>query len=232
MTWLDRATLFSPLDYAGLATLVAGWLLIGFWIENSSKRFPSTSTLMSRYRRDWMVQMITREPRIFDAQLVANLRQGTAFFASTSVIALGGVLAMLGNSERLTMLADDLAQTSPPRFVWEIKLIVVALFLTNAFLKFAWSNRLFGYVSVIMGAVPNDVTDTSCRLRADQAAEINVLSAQSFNRGLRALYFALAACAWLAGGAALLIAAIVTLAIIWRREFASRSRKVLLNTGT
>lgn len=230
MTWTDRAQLFSNYDYGGVCALLLTWLLVGFWIEHPTAGFPSTSKLMSRYRRDWMLQMITRDPRIFDAQLLSNLRQGTAFFASTSVIALGGVLAILGNSDQLTMLADDLVQTSAPRFVWEIKLIVVGLFLTNAFLKFAWSNRLFGYVAVLMGSVPNDVSDKTCQTRAQQAAEINILAAQSFNRGLRALYFALTACAWLAGGVALLLAVGLTCAIILRREFASRSRKVLLDT--
>lgn len=232
MTWIDRTNLFSALDFSAVIALLLGWLIMGFWIENSTQRFPSTTRLVSKYRRDWMVQMITREPRIFDAQLVGNLRQGTAFFASTSVIALGGVLAILGNSEQLTMLADDFVQTSAPRFVWEIKLIVIALFLTNAFLKFVWSNRLFGYVAVLMGSVPNDTKDPLCLTRAQQAGELNILAAMSFNRGLRALYFALTACAWLAGGAALLAAVFTTVAIIWRREFASKSRSVLLNTQT
>lgn len=232
MTWTDRLTLFSTLDYYALAALVAGWWLIGFWIEHSSDRFPSTSRLMADYRRDWMKVMLTRDPRIFDAQIVSNLRQGTAFFASTSLIALGGVLALLGNFERLTTLADDLAQVNAPLFVWEVKLIVVILFLTNAFLKFVWANRLFGYAAVLMAAVPNGTDDPRCQPRITQAAEINVLSAQSFNRGLRALYFALASCAWLAGPVTLSLAVVLTLGVIWRREFASRSRKVLLNTGS
>ena len=232
MPWIDRLNLFSELDFVAVGALVAGWWLIGFWIEHSSDRFPSTSKLMAQYRRDWMAVMVTRDPRIFDAQVVGSLRQGTAFFASTALIALGGVLALLGNSERLTALADDLGQVDAPLFVWEIKLIAVALFLTNAFLKFVWANRLFGYASVLMAAVPNDIHAENCATRAHQAAEINVLSAQSFNRGLRALYFALAACAWLAGAAVLLGAVVLTLGVIWRREFASRSRQVLLNTGS
>lgn len=174
--------------------------------------------------------MITRQPRIFDAQIVASLRQGTAFFASTAVLALGGVLAVLGNAERLTMLAGDLIQNEAPRFVWEIKLVIVLFFLLNAFLKFVWANRLFGYVSVLMGAVPNDVTDPTCEIRARQAAEISVLAAMSFNRGLRSTYFALAATAWLAGPYLLIAATLLTVGVITRREFASRARGVLLNT--
>ncbi|MEO9518596.1 MAG: DUF599 domain-containing protein [Paracoccaceae bacterium] len=232
MIWIDRALLFSPLDYISLALLVLTWLLIGWRIEHSSTKNPSTSRLIADYRRAWMVEMITRDPRIFDAQIVSSLRQGTAFFASTALISLGGTLAVLGNTERLTVVASDLSQIESPVFVWEIKLLVIVLFLTNAFLKFVWANRLFGYTSVVMAAVPNDLSDPSCAHKAYQTGEISVLAAQSFNRGLRSVYFALASAAWLAGPYALIGATVVTLLVIWRREFASRSRKVLLDTGS
>ena len=230
MTWLDRFALFTPLDAAALAVLVLSWLLIGWRIEHPGARHPSTSQIMSNYRREWMRQMITREPRIFDAQIISNLRQGTAFFASTAVIAIGGALAVIGNAERLTGLANELVLRDTPAFVWQAKLVVLTLFLINAFLKFAWANRLFGYAAVVMAAVPNDVADPVCQPRADQAAEVNIAAARSFNRGLRAVYFALACAAWLAGPVSLLVATAFTLAVIWRREFASNSRTILLGT--
>ncbi|KIC52029.1 DUF599 domain-containing protein [Tateyamaria sp. ANG-S1] len=232
MTWLDRIALFTPLDFAALGLLVLGWQVIGWRIEHPRAKHPSTSQIMAGFRREWMQQMITREPRIFDAQIVASLRQGTAFFASTSVIAIGGTLALIGNAERLTGIANDLILTDTPAFVWEIKMLTVVLFLTNAFLKFVWANRLFGYAAVVMAAVPNDVTDPTCSPRAAQAAEINITAARSFNRGLRSVYFALACIAWLAGPITLIAATLFTLAVIWRREFASNSRTILLGTDT
>ena len=232
MTWLDRLILFSPYDAAALGLLVLGWLVIGWRIEHPRAKHPSTSLIMAGYRREWMQQKITRDPRIFDAQIVATLRQGTAFFASTAVIAIGGTLALMGNAEQLTGIANDLALTDAPTFVWEAKLVVLALFLTNAFLKFVWANRLFGYVAVVMAAVPNDISDPLCQTRADQAAEIHITAARSFNRGLRAVYFGLACAAWLAGPVALFVGTLFTLAVIWRREFASHSRNILLSTKT
>lgn len=232
MTWIDRISLFTSLDFIALGFLILGWLLIGWRIEHPSAKHPSTSQIMAGYRREWMLQMITRSPRIFDAQILSNLRQGTAFFASTSVIALGGTLAVIGNAERLTGVANDLILMDNPAFVWEAKLVVIALFLTNSFLKFAWANRLFGYAAVLMAAVPNDVTDPACIPRAGQAGEINVTAARSFNRGLRSVYFALTVAAWLAGPIAMMLATFFTLAVIWRREFASRSRNILLSTDT
>lgn len=232
MTWLDRFEFFSTLDGVALCVLVTAWFLIGWRIEHPSAHHPSTSQIMAEFRREWMRQMITREPRIFDAQVVSSLRQGTAFFASTSVIAIGGLLAVIGNAERVTSVANDLTLTEAPAFVWEVKLVVLALFLTNAFLKFVWANRLFGYVAVVMAAVPNDVTDPSCEPRAAQAAEVNITAARSFNRGLRSIYFALTCAAWLAGPIPLILATMFTAGVIWRREFASQSRTILLGTKT
>ncbi len=52
---------------------------------------------MKEYRRDWMRQFVTRQPRIFDATMIDSLRQGTAFFASACMIAIGGGVALIGN---------------------------------------------------------------------------------------------------------------------------------------
>jgi uncharacterized membrane protein len=230
MTWTDRIAFFAPLDFAAVTLLILGWLLISWWIERPSQKNPSVSNLMAGYRREWMTQMVTRDPRIFDAQILASLRQGTAFFASTSMIAIGGTLAMIGNGDKISGIANDLILASDPAFVWEMKLIMIALFLTNAFLKFVWSNRLFGYTAVLVASVPNDVSDPRALPRSQQAAEVSITAARGFNRGLRSVYFALTTAAWLAGPVPLLCATVFTLGVIYRREFASVSRRILMNT--
>ncbi len=228
MNWIDRITLFSELDFIALALIVAGWIWIGWRIENPKPQKPSVSFLMADFRRDWMIQMVTRQPRMFDAQLISNLRQGTTFFASASMIAMGGGLALIGNTEQLAGVAEDLIQDSAPAFVWEIKVLVVLLFLANAFLKYVWAHRLFGYCSVLMAAVPNDPTEERALPRAAQAADLSITAARSFNRGMRCTYFALASAAWLAGAIPLMLATAITIAVLYRREFASQSRSVLL----
>ncbi|MDO6727866.1 MAG: DUF599 domain-containing protein [Cognatishimia sp.] len=230
MIWIDRLALFSTIDFIGLFLLFTGWFTIGWITENPPKNKPSVSKLMVFYRQEWMRQFILRDPRIYDAQILSNLRQGTAFFASTSMIAIGGGLALIGNAERLTGVASDLTLTNVPTIVWEIKLIIMLFFIANAFLKFVWSHRLFGYAAVIMSAVPVDPNDPLCIPRAEKAAEINIAAARSYNRALRSVYFGLAATAWLGGGIALSLAAILTVFIVWRREFASISRAALLKS--
>ena len=228
MELLDRLQFFGPLDLTALTLLGLAWVGIGWIIEHDSSKRPSVSVIMAGYRREWMIQFVTREPRIFDANILANLRQSTTFFASTSMIGIGGGLALIGNKDQLLGIAQDLSLENAPAVVWEVKILIVILFLANGFLKFVWSHRLFGYCAVILASVPNDATDPTCIPRASQAAEINITAARSFNRGLRSVYFALGALAWLLGAIPLLIATALTVLILWRREFASHSRSVLL----
>ena len=221
---------FTALDTFALLLWLAMWLITGYLAEFPPARRPSVSLIMQDYRRRWMVEFLTRQPRIFDASLIDGLRQGTAFFASASMIAIGGGVAMIGNAATLQGLAADLtigAGTSQLR----IKLVIVVGLLANALLKFIWAHRLFGYCAIMMAAVPNDHGHAAASPRAAQVAEINITAAKSFNRGLNAIYFALTGLAWLIGPWTLLAATLLTAAVLLRREFASHSRQIILGRG-
>ncbi|NNU78832.1 DUF599 domain-containing protein [Halovulum dunhuangense] len=233
----DRALtlmqLFAPLDWAALVLLLGAMLGATLLIEHPPARRLSTHVLMRRYRREWMLEMAARDVRIFDSQVLAILRQGSSFFASTTLIVIGGGAALLGQPERLRTVALDIVpELTGPLIVWEIKLLVVLLVLLAAFLKFVWAIRLFGYCAVMIASVPNTAPDTAASqdalALARRAGEIGILAERSFNRGLRAVYFSLASMAWLLGPEALIAATLFTLGILWRREFGSRTRAVLL----
>jgi uncharacterized membrane protein len=226
---MDRLGLFGPLDLAGLVLLFSGWMVIGWRIEAKGRWRPSVSILMAEYRREWMRMMVSRQTRMFDAQVLSTLRQGASFFASATMIAIGGGLALIGNAERLQGVASDLTMNLDPIFVWEVKLLVTLIFLANAFLKFVWAHRLFGYCAVLIAAVPNEADDPNALPRAAKAAEVNIAAARSFNRGLRSVYFALGSAAWVLGTWPLIVATAITLSVLWRREFASQSRAVLIS---
>jgi uncharacterized membrane protein len=159
---------------------------------------------------------------------LGSLRQGTSFFASTCIFAIGGVLALAKNTDPLVGVAQEVTATMTPVLIIQIKLAVVAVLLTNAFLKFVWANRVFGYCAVLMASVPNDPADPIAHPRAAQAAELNIRAALNFNRGLRAMYFALGALAWLLGAVPLIISVSVVIWVVWSREFASVPRDILL----
>lgn len=227
MNSLSQFTHFGLPDILALLLLFVCWFMIGVVIEHPGSRRPSVSVLMADYRREWMSVFVGRQPRIFDANVIDSLRQGTAFFASACMIAIGGGLALIGNAERLAGVASDLSLRAPTVVV-EVKILVVILFLTNAFLKFVWAHRLFGYCTILMAAVPNE-ENALAQHRAGQAAEINIAAARSYNRGLRSVYFSLGALAWLLGAVPLVLATVATCLVLWRREFASHSRRVMLN---
>lgn len=227
METLLRLGPFSTADAIGLAVLFVAFVASGWLSEHPPAWRLSVSVLMERYRRDWMVEFVTRQPRIFDATILDSLRQGTAFFASASMIAIGGGVALIGNTQRLETLASDLSLQSEGVLL-EVKIILIIGFLSNALLKFIWSHRLFGYCSILMAAVPNDVTDPGVHVRAAQAGEINITAARSFNRGLRSIYFALGALGWLLGPWVLVVTALAAAGVLLRREFWSHSRQVMM----
>ena len=107
-------TTFTPTDTAAFVLLVIAWIGTGRLAENPPKWRPSVSLLMQDYRYRWMVEFLTRDPRIFDVTLIDSLRQGTAFFASASMIAIGGGVALIGNAATLQGLAQDLTSGSRP----------------------------------------------------------------------------------------------------------------------
>ncbi|MDX8351597.1 DUF599 domain-containing protein [Cognatiyoonia sp. IB215182] len=228
MQIMDHIAALSPLDWVAAGAIVLCWLGIGWLIEHPGAKRPSVTILMAERRRDWMKVFVTRDPRIFDSQILGGLRQGTAFFASTCLLAIGGVLALVGNTAPLQGVAAEVVDMPVPVLVWQLKLGLVALFLANAFLKFVWANRVFGYCAVLMAAVPNDPNDPVAYPRAAQAAELNIRAAVNFNRGLHGMYFALGALAWLLGAVALIVATVAVVWIVWSREFASLPRQILL----
>ncbi|MEE3098491.1 MAG: DUF599 domain-containing protein [Pseudomonadota bacterium] len=221
---------FSWADIASLVLFLIAWNGMTWLIERPSGP-PSVQRIMAGHRMRWMEAMLEREPRIMDANLLTALRSGASFFASGAMIAIGGVVAMLGQAERLANVAHDLRlDMAMTRAGWEAKLLILALVLASAFAKFVWAHRLFGYCAVLMGAVgPGGSQDAANRALARKAALINITAAQNFNRGLRTVYFAMALLTWLLGAAPLALATLATAATLYRREFRSTSRDALLS---
>jgi len=228
-TLLNAIGPFGAWDGVALALLLLGWPLMGWWVEFEGPR-RSTHALIADYRARWMQEMLHRENRMLDANILASLRQGAAFFTSASMIGIGGSVALLGKAGTLQALATDISgELSAPKVVWEAKLMLVVAILAAAFLKFVWSHRLFGYCAVVLASVPTDPEHPDAARYAEKTAKLNTYAARSFNRGLRAMYFALAALAWLLGAWAMIGSTVLTLAVLYRREFNSQSRAALVD---
>ena len=146
---------FGVLDFGALAFFVVAWLAYHVAVEFTPARHSGLNVRMNRYRRAWMEQMLARDNRIVDANIMGSLQNGTAFFASTSLLAIGGVLTLLqATDDVLTEMTAAPFGLAATRLGWEVKVIGLAMIFVYAFYKFAWSYRVFNYAAILVGAVP------------------------------------------------------------------------------
>jgi uncharacterized membrane protein len=145
----------SPLDLAALIFFIAAWALYAFLVERTRHGHGGLNDRMNRYREVWVRRILAREMRMVDMQIMTSLQNGTAFFASTSLIALGGALAILRSTDEIISVVATLPfGIETTRSLWEAKTIGLAIIFAYAFFKFGWSYRLFNYVVILLGAMP------------------------------------------------------------------------------
>ena len=99
---------FGWADILAFVLFLLAWNGMTWLVENPPAGRPSVHKIMAGHRLTWMEAMLRREPRIMDASLLNSLRSGCAFFASGCMIAIGGVVALLGQADRLVTVARDL----------------------------------------------------------------------------------------------------------------------------
>ena len=226
-------TTFSLLDVLALAFFGLGWAGYQLAAERAAGRVRSLNVLMNEQRHRWMEQMVRRENRILDGNINASLQNGTAFFASASLIALGAALTLLRSTDdALHLLSEMPFGLRTSRLAWELKVLGLAVIFTYAFYKFAWSYRLSNHAAILIGAVVPHDDPTLRPAEAARAANMNVVAGRHFTRGLQAFFFALAYLGWFIGPWVLIGATALVLVIVWRRQFASDALAALSNLET
>src|SRR5476651_337586 len=159
--------LFSTIDLVALAWFIGAWAIYSATLSLTERRRQGLNSEMNRYRDVWMFQMLGRDMRMVDAQIVAALQNGTAFFASTSLIAIGGTLTLLRSTDEILTVVSLLPfGTASSRALWEMKMLGLAIIFVYAFFKFAWSYRLFNYFAIMVGAAPPPRERHSARSQA------------------------------------------------------------------
>ncbi len=222
---------FTLLDYAAMGFFLLAWFGYHAAVEFTAAGQRSLNKVMNQYRFRWMEQLVVRENRIVDTTIMASLMNGTAFFASTALIAIGGVLALFRSTESVLPIFADLPFGEPPtRLALEAKVIGLAVIFVYAFFKFAWSYRLFNYMAILVGAVPvlKESNREEALTVARQAAAMNVVAGKHFNRGQRAFFFSLAYLGWFISAYLFIAATAGVLFVMWRRQFMSDARDAAL----
>jgi uncharacterized membrane protein len=211
--------------------------MLGYRLVSGRAGSASTNSLIGAIQRQrvaWMLNMSRRgDHRTMDVILLSSLGQGNAFFASTTAIAIGGVAALLGSGERAQMLLERLPLVAKSSAIlWECKLLLIMAIFIFAFFKFAWAFRLSHYTQIMIGATPlmTDANVPLCDAHAERTAALAGLSAEHANGGLRAFYYAFAGLAWFFHPVAFLVATVWVLLILIRRDYFSRSLRLIAGT--
>lgn len=218
----------SNYDLFAVLCVLVSWAGYGFYAERSNAARVNLVGGMAARRREWMRRMLQRDNRMVDIQIVNALMRSGRFFASTAILIVAGLLAVVGSTERVIALATDLPFVQDvSRAMWEAKLLYMIFIFIYAFFKFVWSNRQYNYCAIMIGAAPpaSDPPDDSEGV-GDDIAALATLAAKHANRGIRAYYFGLAALGWFVHPLLMVAAAILVLLVMYRREFRSRTMRL------
>jgi uncharacterized membrane protein len=217
-------------DILAVGFFIIEWTVYAVTLERSAYGQDSLSARMHVYREIWIRRMLERQTRMVDTQIMASLQNGTAFFASTSLFAIGGALALLrSTNEALAVLQALPIDLSPSPALWEIKCVGLVLIFVYAFFKFAWAYRLFNYVAILLGAMPPaDKRDTpEAEAHVIRTTRLFEAAGRHFNRGQRAFFFALGYLGWFVSLWVLFATTALVVIVTWRRQFASNAWRAM-----
>lgn len=229
---------FLPLiDWLALAVFFAGWVGYARFAKQRSLSKASVLGATNRERHRWMLQTTYREVRVIDGVVVQSLSTSPSFFASTTILIIGGLLAVLGASDKATELVRELpfaARTSA--LVFDLKLVLLTAIFVYAFFRFTWSMRQYTFGALLVAAAPESKqfdSDPSLSREAfaNRAGKVVALAAETFNDGLRAYYLAFAAVCWFFSAWAFMTGTLGVIYILYQREFRSEVLKALEGDG-
>jgi uncharacterized membrane protein len=202
------------------------------WAKRRGADHPTLLAVTNLERRRWMLATTTRDNRVLDAIVTQNLSTSPQFFASTTILIIGGLLAVLSTTEKASELVAEIpfaARTSA--LVFDLKVALLTAIFVYAFFRFTWSLRQYSFGVLLVASAPEPKAmegDAAAREAfADRAGQVMGLAAETFNDGLRAYYMAFAATAWFFSAWAMLVATAVVLTVLYRREFGSEVLAVL-----
>ena len=224
------------LDYLALFLFAFLWFAFA-WITGQGRIFSRTSLTqaMAERRRQWIVNSLGRDLKMIDTQILSGLQNGTAFFASTSILAIGGCFALLGQTDQVDSVLKDLPfVVESGRSTFELKVFVLTAIFGYSFFKFGWSYRLFNYCTILFGALPMAEEARRDPAGAARAAELtirmNIIAAGHFNAGLRALFMSIGYLGWFASPYVFMATSLTVFIVLLRRQFFSEARLALIET--
>lgn len=221
---------FSVLDILAFCFFILMWIGYTTFARKKAKTTDCIARCLHQHRIHWMYELMMRDIRVGEAALLANLERNIAFFASSTLLILAGVLTLFAQIEKLEEVIGSLLFAElPNHFAIQIKLSILALIFVIAFFQFTWSMRQYGFLNVMIGAAPIDLEGKNTQLQkyAKQMAIVQDQAAHSYNYGLRSYYFSLAVICWFIHPLPFIIASLLVVFTLYKREFASKAVKAI-----
>jgi uncharacterized membrane protein len=223
-------------DWAAVLLFFAGWVGYAVFAKRRSTLQPSLLDTTNHIRRQWMLQSTYREVRVVDGIVIQSLSSSPSFFASTTILIIGGLLAVLGTTEKASELVREIpfaARTSV--LVFDLKIVLLLGIFVYAFFRFTWSLRQYTFGALLVASIPerDDLVAMGAageavrQSFADRAGRVVGMAAETFNDGLRAYYFAFAAIGWFFTPLIFMLATAGVVYILYQREFRSDVLEVL-----
>jgi len=211
------------LDLAAAVWFLATW--VGYVVLQAHPRGQGLNQRMQDIRRVWMSQLVERDVRIVDSGLLGHSIHSITFFASTTMLVLGGLIGLLGAVDRIHDVLGSLAfaARTGPAFV-EFKLFVLIGAFAFGFFQFTWALRQYNFLCALIGSAPLPSAAPETKAAAARhLARVMSLAVSSFNGGLRAYYFAIALVAWFIHPIAFLAMSTLVFGVLIRRQRWSRT---------
>lgn len=233
---LSTSLVYIQANYLNLFAMLFFLACFRGYLYYTAKRSVNTPCLafaMHRYRKQWIRMALIRENRITDTNIVANLERNVSFFASTTLLVLAGLVTMLGSSEMMLGMLNDLPFSDQSTLAqWEVKVVLLICLFVYGFFKFTWSLRQFGLVSVMIGSAPEKSLKPDAEemnRHVDSISKMASKASGNFNNGLRSYYFAMAGLGWFLNAWVLIGLSVFVVFILYRREFKSDTLGIMMD---
>ncbi|MCC6533639.1 MAG: DUF599 domain-containing protein [Burkholderiales bacterium] len=231
--YLTLGQTLTPHDLVAVAFFLGAWVGYSRFAVWHGRRAASLQGVLDGLRATWAARMVERDNRMVDINIVRNLTRSSQFFASTTLLILGALIALLGYVQRAADVVSELPfAIQASNRLWDIKILLLVGVFVYAFFKFSWSIRQFGFCSIVVGAVPQPPKDA--RECAGEIASVSLLvsfASGNFNQGLRSYYFAMAALSWFLHPWLMIATTLWVVWVLYAREFRSRTLDVLRGGG-
>jgi uncharacterized membrane protein len=219
------------LDVVALLWFSIWWIVYVWYADYRSTLQPALRRQTDHFVREWIARMVERDNRMLDVNVMRNLTRSSQFFASTTMLILGALVALMGYAEKAAGVLAELPFTQQvSERVWELKILLLVLIFVYAFFKFSWSIRQFGLCSILVGATRKPPADAQeYAVHIDRITLIVNFANGNFNNGLRAYYFGVAALSWFLHPVLMIAMTTAVVYVLHQREYRSRTVQAMLD---